>query len=620
MGEKERMESDPDRTRSAETPEPEHGEGASAQVLERLQNRIGKESRYQILGEFARGGMGAILKVWDQDLRRTLAMKVVLGKAEPKEKGSTPAVDEKSLGRFLEEAQITGQLDHPGIVPVYELGLDTDGQVFFTMQLVKGQDLKHIFDLVRDGKEGWTQTRALTVLLKVCEAMAYSHSKGVIHRDLKPANIMVGRFGEVYVMDWGLAKVLGHEDTHDLRIKAPDTTGSLQTEGREEREQNPDTPLVTMDGAVVGTPAYMPPEQARGDVDKLDRRSDVYALGAILYHLLTGQMPYAVPGARATPHGVWRWVLEGPPTPMSKVVPSIPAELTAICEKAMSRKQEDRYSDMGQLAEDLRNYQERRPVRAYGGSARRWIRSYWRRSSRLSKSSLVLCYSTLLLVVGPILVGLRDPGFGAVTGTLLVIFVMMLPFAALVSPGGPRGLSAIAFLPTVAWFGFWAVYWGIEGSALTETTVIGDDYREQVDSLVNEILDEHLSPEHRAIVRADVDFQSELRDATLHMSDLHKPFISSDWLHESAWRRVDPDREHTMDTVRGLRFARATVAMTPNDAKRHQTLAWALFANGQYEEALTELERAVDLAPHERVDYEVHLQRMRSMIETAKKP
>jgi formylglycine-generating enzyme required for sulfatase activity/tRNA A-37 threonylcarbamoyl transferase component Bud32 len=359
------MKSDSDRSRSAGTPEPEQGEGASAQVLERLQNRIGKESRYQIQGEFARGGMGAILKVWDQDLRRTLAMKVVLGKAESEQKGSTPAIDEKSLGRFLEEAQITGQLDHPGIVPVYELGMDTDGQVFFTMRLVKGRDLKHIFDLVRDGREGWTQTRALTVLLKVCEAMAYAHSKGVIHRDLKPANIMVGRFGEVYVMDWGLAKVLGREDTRDLRIKAPETTGSLHTEGREEREQNPDTPLVTMDGAVVGTPAYMPPEQARGDVEKLDRRSDVYALGAMLYHLLTGQMPYVVPGMETTPHAIWRWVLEGRPQPIGEMTRSVSAELTAVCEKAMSRESRGRYEDMSELADDLAAYLDGRVVRAH---------------------------------------------------------------------------------------------------------------------------------------------------------------------------------------------------------------------------------------------------------------
>ncbi len=131
--------------------------------------------------------------MWDEDLRRNLAMKVILGKGDHIT-GETPSVDSKTLGRFLEEAQVTGQLDHPGIVPVHELGLDDQGQVYFTMKLVKGRDLKAIFDLVHEGKEGWTQTRALNVMLKVCEAMAYAHSKGVIHRDLKPANVMVGKY------------------------------------------------------------------------------------------------------------------------------------------------------------------------------------------------------------------------------------------------------------------------------------------------------------------------------------------------------------------------------------------------------------------------------------------
>ena len=127
-------------------------------------------------------------------------MKVVLGQADAAT-GDTPALDQQSLGRFLEEAQVTGQLDHPGIVPVHELGLDDEGRVFFTMKRVHGRDLATVFDLVRKGEEGWTLTRAIGVMLKVCEAMAYAHDKGVVHRDLKPANVMVGRFGEVYVMD-----------------------------------------------------------------------------------------------------------------------------------------------------------------------------------------------------------------------------------------------------------------------------------------------------------------------------------------------------------------------------------------------------------------------------------
>ncbi|MFM7283291.1 MAG: serine/threonine-protein kinase, partial [Planctomycetia bacterium] len=241
----------------------------SSELLRRLRTHAPKDSRYQLLGEIGRGGMGAVIRVWDEDLRRTLAMKVVLGKEDKAAKGATPPVDSRTLGRFLEEAQITGQLDHPGIVPVHELGLGADGQVYFTMRLVKGEDLRTIFRHVETGHEGWSTTRALGVMLKVCEAMAYAHAKGVIHRDLKPANIMVGKYGEVYVMDWGLARVAGAKDLHDVRLKeqppAP-TSQSVRTERREERDDTPDSPLVTMDGDVMGTPAYMPPEQARGEL------------------------------------------------------------------------------------------------------------------------------------------------------------------------------------------------------------------------------------------------------------------------------------------------------------------------------------------------------------------
>ena len=176
--------------------------------------------RYTIRGEVARGGMGAILKIWDAELRRHLAMKVILGQAGALPSGETPPVESSKIARFLEEAQVTGQLDHPGIVPVHELGLDPDGRLYFTMKLVKGESLHAIFEHVREGRAEWTQTRALNVLLKVCEAMAYAHDKGVIHRDLKPANVMVGKFGEVHVMDWGLARIEGQKDRKDVRIRA----------------------------------------------------------------------------------------------------------------------------------------------------------------------------------------------------------------------------------------------------------------------------------------------------------------------------------------------------------------------------------------------------------------
>ncbi len=356
----------------------EDGGSFPSTLIAQIAGRKLSFGRYRIRGEIARGGMGAILKIWDEDLRRTLAMKVVLGKDESATTGHTPPIDSRTLGRFLEEAQVTGQLDHPGIVPVHELGLDSDGRVYFTMKLVKGEDLRQVYEHVLAGKDGWNQTRALGVLLKVCEALSYAHDKGVIHRDLKPANVMVGKYGEVYVMDWGLARVLGTQDRHDMRLQPePQTSISVRTERREEREEAPDSPIMTMDGDVVGTPAYMPPEQARGETGALGAQSDVYAVGAMLYHLLAGQMPFVPRSAKVSARTVLMRVLEGSPVSVGTLAPDAPAELVAICEKAMARDAGLRYADTRAFAEDLRAFLEHRVVGAYEtgtwAETRKWV-------------------------------------------------------------------------------------------------------------------------------------------------------------------------------------------------------------------------------------------------------
>ncbi len=327
---------------------------SSSRILERLGSRGLADARYRIDGELARGGMGVILKVWDEDLRRELAMKVVLERGR---EGSARAdeIEPEILSRFLEEAQITGQLDHPGIVPVHELGLDSSGHVYFTMRLVKGRDLADVFRQVARNEAGWTVTRALGVLLKACEAMAYAHEKGVIHRDLKPANVMVGRFGEVYVMDWGLARVLDDPEGH----------GSRSAVRSELREDTSAGALETIDGQVFGTPAYMSPEQARGETLLLTARTDVYAMGAMLYHLLSGAMPYRRSGEALSPFAILERLRSGPPAPLIELAPDAPSELIAIVEKAMARAPAARYEDIGELARDLAAYLEGRVVRAY---------------------------------------------------------------------------------------------------------------------------------------------------------------------------------------------------------------------------------------------------------------
>ncbi len=332
-------------------------------------------ARYEREEELARGGMGSIHRVWDKDLGRHLAMKVVLS---PLERGGPqpPGSASRQLGRFLEEAKVTGQLDHPGIVAVHDLGVDDEGRCFFTMKLVRGVDLKEVFARHRAGDPEWPLQRLISVLLKVCDAVAYAHSKGVIHRDLKPANIMVGRFGEVYVMDWGLARVLDKPDSHDLRLQvSSDDSGEVRDMRSEKVRAG--SPVLTMDGHIVGTPSYISPEQAQGRVDELGPRSDVYSLGATLYHLLTGTPPYVPPGEDLAAQRVLLLALHGPPKPAAELAPKVPLELAAICDRAMSRDPLERYAGAAELGHDLRAFLEGRVVKAFRGGAlwelRKWI-------------------------------------------------------------------------------------------------------------------------------------------------------------------------------------------------------------------------------------------------------
>ncbi|MBI3820438.1 MAG: SUMF1/EgtB/PvdO family nonheme iron enzyme [Planctomycetes bacterium] len=358
--------------------------------------------RYAIRTEIGRGGMGVVLRAWDRKLRRDLAMKVILGT----DFGSG-SLDEKSgantgvLQRFLDEAQVTSQLDHPGIVPVHEMGLDGKGRAFFTMKLVKGRDLKTIFDLTFEGKEDWNETRVLGIILKTCEAVAYAHSKGVIHRDLKPGNIMIGKFGETYVMDWGLAKVLSKGDSTKKEKTESTELLSQRTDTEARVRRDPNAALLTMDGEAVGTPTYMSPEQAMGAVEQMGPASDVFSMGSILYHLLVKQPPYFDPLLTPSPFAILRAVIKGPPRPLVEINPNIPGELIAICEKAMKRPPEERYPDMLAMAEDLRAYLEGKVVSAYEAGAwaelKKWVKRNKTIAAATSGAFVIAVVSTILV-------------------------------------------------------------------------------------------------------------------------------------------------------------------------------------------------------------------------------
>jgi serine/threonine-protein kinase len=308
--------------------------------------------RYEDLGPIASGGFGEVWRVRDRVLHRTLAMKVL----------RADFVDSQHLrARFLTEARITAQLQHPGIVAVHDHGVLPDARLWFTMKEVRGRTLRAVIDEVHDAAgadgfveapSGWTFRRLLDAFARISQAVAFAHSRGVMHRDLKPDNLMVGEFGEVLVMDWGLARRVDNDnDSLPGTVSVDLPAEALEIDVGELDTEPPNPAGITRYGDVLGTPAYMPPEQARGQRELHGPHSDVYALGAILYHLLSGRAPYV-----GTGHGVLRMVCDGPPPPLSEVLkvrPPVPDELVAICERAMQREIRDRYPGAAPLSQEI---------------------------------------------------------------------------------------------------------------------------------------------------------------------------------------------------------------------------------------------------------------------------
>jgi len=339
-------------------------------------------SRYQVLRFHAAGGLGEVFLAEDVELHREMALKEI-------KRAHTGHKDLRV--RFLLEAEITGNLEHPGIVPIYGLGTYPDGRPYYAMRFIRGHTLAAAIQLFHQKApvrfDALEFRQLLGRFVAVCQAIAYAHNRGVLHRDVKPDNIMLGKFGETLVVDWGLAKVVGRPDAG---APGPGGEGLL----------NPlRGGLAQTTMGVVGTPAYMSPEQAAGKVEELGPATDVYSLGATLYALLTNRAPFKGPVVE-----VIKQVERGEWLPPRQIQGSVPPALDAICRKAMALRPEDRYGSALALAEDVEHFLGDEPVAAYqepaGARLRRWMR---KRPKRVTAAAVLLVAAVIGLTLGTVL-------------------------------------------------------------------------------------------------------------------------------------------------------------------------------------------------------------------------
>ena len=291
-----------------------------------------EQDRYLICDTLASGGMGMIHRAYDSHTERYIAYKVIHPELQ-----KNKAIYE----RFLYESEVAARLEHPNIMPVYDAGYDSDGRPFYTMKLLKGQTLAKLISKLKENKGESSVEQMLEILIKVCDALACAHEQGIVHRDIKPDNIMIGDFGEVLVLDWGLAKIPQHSD------QALDSLGPAMPKEFSQM------------GAVIGTPAYMAPEQAKGE--EVDPRADVYSLGALLQTMLTFNPPVNGSNTKEILAKVSTGSIEHPtpncylPLNIGEKNQRIPISAIAVIRKATSLKPQDRYNSVGELAQELKN-------------------------------------------------------------------------------------------------------------------------------------------------------------------------------------------------------------------------------------------------------------------------
>lgn len=328
--------------------------------LDQEREHAGDETRftehYSLRGTVGAGGVGRVLLGFDDRIGREVAIKEMLE--------GININDPRIRARFVREAQVTGRLEHPGIVPVYELGATATGSPFYVMRFVRGDTMSKALAACKDEqpeKALGKRLQLLDRLIDVCEAMAYAHSKGVIHRDLKPGNVVLGAFGETIILDWGLAKIRADEDASPA--DAAEIAAAAAAAGPSE---------LTQHGAILGTPAYMAPEQLDPRFGEVNPSTDAFALGCMLYQILVGRTPFrgdmqSIMQRLASP--------ESMPSPRSASVP-VPPELAAICEKALAKDQKQRFRNAGEMADELRAYRDGRLVHTYAYSKAELLRRF----------------------------------------------------------------------------------------------------------------------------------------------------------------------------------------------------------------------------------------------------
>lgn len=343
--------------------------------------------KYDVKEELGRGGIGKVMVAFDRTVGREIALKELISSNED---GHIPSLDKmrSDEARFLREACVTGQLEHPGIVPVYEIGRKPDENRYYTMRLVRGVTLSQA---IKDAGTLEKRLRLLPHFRDICNAIAYSHSRGVIHRDIKPENIMIGEFGETVVLDWGLAKVKGEDDTADSELREELNLLKVENIG------------MTVRGKAIGTPAYMSPEQARGDISAIDERSDIYSLGAVLYEILTGIPPFKGKDVQET----LDLVKTSDPVDITVYEPASPPDLCAVVSKTLTKDPGSRYQSALEVAKEIENFMSGGKIAAYEYSSWEMFKRFVAKNKSLSVLAATL-FAVLIFASAAVFVAYRD--------------------------------------------------------------------------------------------------------------------------------------------------------------------------------------------------------------------